>query len=237
MLCYFITVPVFKGRPRKRRQSRTKAGNDVKKSKIEKENSNPEASVKFEELKQENLIKADVKMGNAEKESNSQTYRIVSPPANCDPDRNVIHVKIENKKTPSDLYKVKSVEKEEMKVVIKTNGNADDNYIAEKENLVCWDRENIDEGSLDSPQLSEDDLLLDGVTGAKDEGKRRLSKGEGDEKNPPSELVKNGKTGTVLDEAFFREMRNGMKGAEEVDKEKMRKVCFSLFLLQRAAVS
>lgn len=224
---YFsFIVPVFKGRPRKRRQSRTKGATETKKQRIEKENSNPEIIKKYENSDKEepNEVEFESEMKNG---SGKQTYRIVAPPAHCDPERNVIHVKIESKKTSADLCRVKEAENEEMKIVIKTNCDADDNLIAEKENMMCWNDGNVEDGSTESPQISDDEPMLESLE--KDE-KARSVKGQNYQNNPPSELVKNGKTGTVLDEAFFREMRNGMKASEEVDKEKMRKVFISYFV-------
>ncbi len=55
---------------------------------------------------------------------------------------------------------------------------------------------------------------------------RQVNASESENMDAPSELVKRGKTGTVLDETFFREMRKGAgnKAGEAVDKEKMKKV-------------
>ena len=208
--------------------------------KLEKDTLSRDGDVKIggkkEDLKTENMIKEELKTEELNQEiieeSGNQTYRIVSPPANCNPERNVIHVKIENNsKASPDLYEIKDFEKDDMKIVIKANPCAEDNYIAEKENRVCWDDDNIEDGDIESPQLSGEES----VTGnddrlEKDVRRTRPSKGEGDKQDPPSELVKNGKTGTVLDEAFFREMRNGMKASEGVDKEKMKKVRICSFM-------
>ena len=194
---------------------------------MEKENSNPDANMKVDNANNEDDLKADFKTEDANVVSMNQTYRIVAPPANCNPERNVIHVKIENKKIASDVYKIKDVENEDMKIVIKTNGATEDCYTAEKENRMCWDDNKIEEGSIGSPHMSGEEHIIGAACGMENEMIRANSPWESEEEDPPSELVKNGKTGTVLDESFFRKMRNEMKASEGVDKEKMRKVYFS----------
>jgi len=215
-----IRIPVFKGRPRKRRQSKTKPGNDGKKMKLEMDYSYLEANLSIEDVNKEKNHKVEMKNEGASIASEKQTYRIIAPPANCNPERNVIHVKIENKKsTPVS----NDFEKEDMKIVIKTNAVAEESYIAEKENRIYWDGENIEGGSMDNPHISGDEVMVGGGYGMEVKGLKSPDE-DSDEEDPPSELVKNGKTGTVLDESFFRRMRNGMKGSEMVDKEKMRKI-------------
>ena len=108
-------------------------------------------------------------------------------------------------------------------MVMKTNGIAEDSYIAEKENRMCWDDSSIEDGMIGSPH--EDEHMIGAMYGMEhDMRENRSPIGESDDEDAPSELVKNGKTGTVLDESFFRKMRNGMRASEGVDKEKMRKV-------------
>ena len=211
---------MFKGRPRKRRQSRTKPGNDGKRMKLEMDNSFSEASLHVENVNKEDSNEIEIENVGASVASEKQTYRIVAPPANCNPERNVIHVKIENKKSTPDSN---DIEKDNMKLVIKTNVVAEESYIAEKENRIYWDGENIEGGNMDSPHISVDEVMVEGGYGIEVKGLKSPEE-DSDEEDPPSELVKNGKTGTVLDESFFRRMRNGMKGSEGVDKEKMRKV-------------
>ena len=195
--------------------------------KLEKENSKPETNSAIE--KGEDDLKTELTMEDANLATKNQTYRIVAPPANCNPERNVIHVKIENKNNNCDFLKIKDVEKEDMRMVIKTNGISEDSYIAEKENRMCWDDSSIEDGIIGSP--IEDEHMIGAMCGIEHDMRESRSPTEDSEdEDPPSELVKNGKTGTVLDESFFRKMRNGMKASEGVDKEKMRKV-LNFFIL------
>ena len=196
-------VPVFKGRPRKRKQSKTKIANDApKKIKVDKENSNPEAKVKIEMTG-----KAKIETGN------SQTYRIVQPPANSNPERNVIHVKIENK--AAEL--VNGVVKQED---IHAEKETDSENVAD---LQDWDEDS--DGFMGHEEPNGEDL---GELGEKKYS--NVLKRENSDEDPPSELVKNGKTGTVLDEAFFSKMmKSEIRASEGIDKEKMKKVCLCKF--------
>ena len=193
----WFLVPVFKGRPRKRKQSKTKTANDApKKFKVDKENSNPEAKVKIEMA------------GKAKIETvNGQTYRIVQPPANSNPERNVIHVKIENK---AEL--VNGVVKKENRHAEK---ETDSENVADLED---WDEDS--DGCMAHEEPNGEDVGEWGET--KDSN---VLKRENSDEDPPSELVKNGKTGTVLDEAFFSKMmKSEIRASEGIDKEKMKKV-------------
>ena len=203
-----VPVPQFKGRPRKRKQSKTKATNDAKKTRVEKENSIPESRNILQMSPKEEL-----------KPGRNQTYRIIAPPVDSNPDRNVIHVKIENKNDPGNSKGIK--EEIEYSKVDELDNDFERSSM-EAESASPDEDDDYKLAIFGDSKFFSDEMVADEEE--MDVRRTRSVKREDSDEAPPSELVKNGKTGTILDEAFFREMKNGIIAGEGVDKEKMIKV-------------
>ncbi|XP_065057756.1 uncharacterized protein LOC135685682 [Rhopilema esculentum] len=203
-----IRIPQFKGRPRKRKQSKTKATNDAKKTRVEKENSIPESRNILQMSPKEEL-----------KPGRNPTYRIIAPPVDSNPDRNVIHVKIENKNDPGNSKGIKE-EIEYSKV-----DELDNDF--ERSSMEAESASPDEDDDYKLAMFGDSKFFSDEMAANEEEMEMRRTrsvKREDSDEAPPSELVKNGKTGTILDEAFFREMKNGIIAGEGVDKEKMIKI-------------
>eukprot|EP00794_Sanderia_malayensis_P000108 gene108-719_t len=206
-----IRVPVFKGRPRKRKQIRVRNAN-MKKCRLEKENSKPDTNVN------QSIALAKSTAANGIR---SQTYKIIPSPAKKNTDRNIIHMKLETNNIPESTH--------ENRLYFATNQPV----VGKSENSQDFGSNDRVDGGLKGriPPIVERNCseVRKGVDSDKTDenceitGNEMLKKETAD---GPSELVKKGKTGTVLDESIFREMKVGpeVKPGDGMDKDHIKMI-------------